>query len=52
MLFRSNDTATTEIYTWDDTLSLHDALPISAERDRLARERAARAAIGQWCVPA
>ncbi|HEY4854810.1 MAG TPA: hypothetical protein VII22_28830, partial [Streptosporangiaceae bacterium] len=24
----------------------------SAERDRLARERAARAAIGQWCVPA
>ena len=25
MLFRSNDTATTEIYT----LSLHDALPIS-----------------------
>ena len=26
MLFRSNDTATTEIYT----LSLHDALPISA----------------------
>ena len=30
MLFRSNDTATTEIYTWYDTLSLHDALPISA----------------------
>ena len=33
MLFRSNDTATTEIYT----LSLHDALPIStaaAERVR------------------
>ena len=28
MLFRSNDTATTEIYTWYDTLSLHDALPI------------------------
>ena len=27
MLFRSNDTATTEIYT----LSLHDALPISME---------------------
>ena len=26
MLFRSNDTATTEIYT----LSLHDALPISS----------------------
>ena len=30
MLFRSNDTATTEIYTVSDTLSLHDALPISA----------------------
>ena len=29
MLFRSNDTATTEIYTQQDTLSLHDALPIS-----------------------
>ena len=30
MLFRSNDTATTEIYTLSDTLSLHDALPISS----------------------
>ena len=29
MLFRSNDTATTEIYTTANTLSLHDALPIS-----------------------
>ena len=28
MLFRSNDTATTEIYTPLYTLSLHDALPI------------------------
>ena len=28
MLFRSNDTATTEIYTPSNTLSLHDALPI------------------------
>ena len=28
MLFRSNDTATTEIYTCLATLSLHDALPI------------------------
>ena len=28
MLFRSNDTATTEIYTPVNTLSLHDALPI------------------------
>ena len=32
MLFRSNDTATTEIYTWYDTLSLHDALPIRHAR--------------------
>ena len=31
MLFRSNDTATTEIYTSVHTLSLHDALPISVE---------------------
>ena len=30
MLFRSNDTATTEIYTVPYTLSLHDALPIWA----------------------
>ena len=30
MLFRSNDTATTEIYTRLYTLSLHDALPFSA----------------------
>ena len=30
MLFRSNDTATTEIYTPVNTLSLHDALPISS----------------------
>ena len=29
MLFRSNDTATTEIYTRRNTLSLHDALPFS-----------------------
>ena len=38
MLFRSNDTATTEIYT----LSLHDALPIScvtrADADAIYRE--------------
>ena len=31
MLFRSNDTATTEIYTVSYTLSLHDALPISGD---------------------
>ena len=35
MLFRSNDTATTEIYT----LSLHDALPISSQYN--GRPRAA-----------
>ena len=29
ILFFFNDTATTEIYTGEDTLSLHDALPIS-----------------------
>ena len=28
MLFRSNDTATTEIYTGPYTLSLHDAHPL------------------------
>ena len=32
MLFRSNDTATTEIYTDYYTLSLHDALPSSSAR--------------------
>src|SRR5216117_4602709 len=31
-LFFLNDTATTEIYTRKDTLSLHDALPISCRR--------------------
>src|SRR5213079_3721429 len=30
--FFFNDTATTEIYTTTDTLSLHDALPISVRR--------------------
>src|SRR3712207_8490580 len=40
MLFFFNDTATTEIYT----LSLHDALPISAAKSRSPRrgDRAAR----------
>ena len=37
MLFRSNDTATTEIYTQAYTLSLHDALPIAAGRGARAR---------------
>ena len=41
MLFRSNDTATTEIYTTANTLSLHDALPISGlgVRDEEMRAR-------------
>ena len=41
MLFRSNDTATTEIYTTEHTLSLHDALPISvdARADRELTDR-------------
>ena len=45
MLFRSNDTATTEIYTLRYTLSLHDALPIGvhspghvADTDQQARD--------------
>ena len=36
MLFRSNDTATTEIYTQFVTLSLHDALPIYVEYQAVA----------------
>src|SRR6059036_4078230 len=32
IIFFLNDTATTEIYTTYDTLSLHDALPILAQR--------------------
>ena len=40
MLFRSNDTATTEIYTNLNTLSLHDALPISG--DRYTKDHSAR----------
>ena len=37
MLFRSNDTATTEIYTAVNTLSLHDALPIHDIAARLGK---------------
>ena len=47
MLFRSNDTATTEIYTGSYTLSLHDALPIT----RAQTARGSRLAItggGSW----
>src|SRR5213595_4290046 len=35
--FFFNDTATTEIYTTEDTLSLHDALPICASRSAVTR---------------
>src|SRR5213082_1335651 len=34
VIFFFNDTATTEIYTVSDTLSLHDALPIWSARTR------------------
>src|SRR5216117_2788499 len=37
--FFFTDTATTEIYTRKDTLSLHDALPISAGLDRVGAAR-------------
>ena len=43
MLFRSNDTATTEIYTGEHTLSLHDALPILS----LIREESLKAMGGE-----
>src|SRR3546814_17369306 len=33
-----NDTATTGIYTYSHTLSLHDALPIYAPPDRLVED--------------
>src|SRR5216117_237473 len=53
--FFFNDTATTEIYTRKDTLSLHDALPISPLRARPAHRRVARglrhperASCGPW----
>src|SRR3546814_16058298 len=43
LLFRSdfffNDTATTEIYTYGHTLSLHDALPIFGDAAAAAGER-------------
>src|SRR3546814_3911777 len=40
LFFFFNDPATTEIYTYSHTLSLHDALPISiAARSRRARSR-------------
>src|SRR5213082_3648088 len=43
LFFFFNDTATTEIYTVSDTLSLHDALPISPPGDGPIAECIARA---------
>src|SRR3546814_6843523 len=39
IIFFFNDTATTEIYTYLHTLSLHDALPISARSSTPTRPR-------------
>src|SRR3546814_14425155 len=57
LFFFFNATATTEIYTYGHTLSLHDALPISVEVDaeqpaarvehRRARIAAGRVEVGQ-----
>src|SRR5881398_4155939 len=41
-VFFFNDTATTEIYTLSDTLSLHDALPSSARCASFSTTRPAR----------
>src|SRR5881628_4180903 len=46
--FFFNDTATAEIYTSVNTLSLHDALPILAIRLGFARATEVAATIGQW----
>src|SRR3546814_4080898 len=40
--FFFNDTATTEIYTYGHTLSLHDALPILRARSARRRDRQIR----------
>src|SRR3546814_11770190 len=45
--FFFNDTATTEIYTYLHTLSLHDALPICLPPDRPRRARRLRPQPGQ-----
>ena len=47
MLFRSNDTATTEIYTSLHTLSLHDALPITLADVQLEEEPLAPSGWGE-----
>src|SRR3546814_16890517 len=48
--FFFNDTATTEIYTYCHTLSLHDALPISSSRARRAGPNGRRAASSRRSV--
>src|SRR5213079_3638054 len=48
--FFFNDTATHEIYTTTDTLSLHDALPIFPAR-RAGRHRPAGSAAGRPRLP-
>src|SRR3546814_15264121 len=51
-VFFFNDTATTEIYTYGHTLSLHDALPISPPGAWAARAaRAMTAAAGAAAMP-
>src|SRR3546814_12354233 len=52
-----NDTATTEIYTYGHTLSLHDALPISLPPMRRADRATPPSGAGGWkdrhaCRPA
>src|SRR3546814_19208664 len=46
--FFFNDTATTEIYTYGHTLSLHDALPISHRSSRESREPVDMSEAGRW----
>src|SRR5216117_3862497 len=46
--FFFNDTATTEIYTREDTLSLHDALPISTSPPPTGRRLCPRAGRTRW----
>src|SRR3546814_18611160 len=47
LFFFLNETATTEIYTYGHTLSLHDALPIYQMRRERARQRIMPAAVGE-----
>src|SRR3546814_17259387 len=48
LLFFLNGTATTEIYTYLNTLSLHDALPISRSGDMGALGALLAADVGMW----